>query len=192
MNTQKMRTRLFVTVSVMLLLLAALIVGCTKVDVVSPGDEAFVSPPETLPVPPAPIVESGTNVSAAASDANDSSVSNGSSVNGAIDSVADSAPASSAPEVTFSLTGENFKFVMDGHDAPELRVTLGEKVRIEFANAQGFHDWVLDELNARTAQIRAGESSSVEFVADKKGTFEYYCSVGSHRQMGMKGRFVVE
>jgi plastocyanin len=29
-------------------------------------------------------------------------------------------------------------------------------------------------------------------VADKKGTFEYYCSVGQHRALGMKGKLVVE
>ncbi len=32
----------------------------------------------------------------------------------------------------------------------------------------------------------------VEFTADKKGTFEYYCSVGEHRVNGMKGKFIVE
>jgi nitrite reductase (NO-forming) len=40
--------------------------------------------------------------------------------------------------------------------------------------------------------VNGGETTSVEFVADKTGTFEYYCSVGAHRAMGMTGSLVVE
>lgn len=93
---------------------------------------------------------------------------------------------------TFTLTGENFKFLMDGKEAPELKVKVGDTVRIEFTSTSGFHDWVVDEFNAATEKVKDGESTSVEFVADKAGTFEYYCSVGSHRDMGMKGNLVVE
>jgi nitrite reductase (NO-forming) len=71
-------------------------------------------------------------------------------------------------------------------------VKLGETVRINLTNEQGFHDWVIDEFNARTKQINAGQTDTVEFVADKVGTFEYYCSVGNHRQMGMIGKLIVE
>ncbi|MBS3135026.1 cupredoxin domain-containing protein [Candidatus Woesearchaeota archaeon] len=92
---------------------------------------------------------------------------------------------------TFVMSGENFKFMMDGTENPDLTVNEGDKVRIEFTSGQGFHDWVIDEFGARTSQVKDGESTFVEFTADKKGTFEYYCSVGSHRQMGMKGRFIV-
>lgn len=74
----------------------------------------------------------------------------------------------------------------------EIRVKKGDKVRIVFTNKEGFHDWVIDEFNARTPQIRAGETATIEFVADKVGTFEYYCSVGQHRQLGMKGNLIVE
>jgi plastocyanin len=94
---------------------------------------------------------------------------------------------------TFVMTGENFKFVMDGADNPDLVVKEGDKVRIEFTSTSGFHDWVVDEFDVATQQVRDNEGmTSVEFVADKKGTFEYYCSVGQHRANGMKGTFVVE
>jgi plastocyanin len=94
-------------------------------------------------------------------------------------------------DVTFVITGEPFKFVMDGVENPTLNVKQGDRVRIDYTTTEGFHDWKVDEFNAATGQVGAGESSSVEFVADKKGTYEYYCSVGSHRQMGMKGQLVV-
>ena len=94
--------------------------------------------------------------------------------------------------VTFVIEGENFKFLKNGVEAPELRVNYGDLVRIEFTNNHGMHDWVLDEFNAATEIIAAGETNIVEFVANQRGTFEYYCSVGSHRENGMVGAFVVE
>ena len=93
---------------------------------------------------------------------------------------------------TFVLTGENFKFMMEGQEGPEMRVKLGDSVRVEFSSTEGFHDWKVDEFQAATEKVRVGNTTTVEFVADKAGTFEYYCSVGSHRQMGMKGKLVVE
>ena len=93
---------------------------------------------------------------------------------------------------TFKLTTGNLKFTMDGVQSPDLKVKLGDKVRIEVTNEQGIHDFMMDEFNVATTQLTTGKSDSVEFTADKKGTFEYYCSVGTHRQMGMKGKFIVE
>lgn len=92
----------------------------------------------------------------------------------------------------FVLTGENFKFVLDGEDNPEIRVNEGDKVRIEFISTSGFHDWVLEEFGAATAKVGENGETYVEFIAGEKGTFEYYCSVGAHRDNGMKGVFVVE
>ncbi len=88
---------------------------------------------------------------------------------------------------TFDIDGENFKFSLS-----EIRVKEGDTVKINFHNKVGFHDWVIDEFNAKTKQIQAGQSETIEFVANKKGTFEYYCSVGQHRANGMKGNLIVE
>ena len=96
------------------------------------------------------------------------------------------------PDVTFVLSGENYKFMMDGADNPELRVKAGDIVRIEFTSTNGFHDWKVDEFGAATERVQTGGTTSVEFVADKAGTFEYYCSVGQHRANGMKGNLIVE
>lgn len=93
---------------------------------------------------------------------------------------------------TFVLNGGNFYFEMDGRKAPELRVKKGDKVRIEFTALEGFHDWVVDEFGAVTGRVKEGESTFVEFTADQEGSFEYYCSVGSHRANGMVGTLVVE
>lgn len=87
----------------------------------------------------------------------------------------------------FTVTGSNFSF-----DPKEIKVKKGDKVRVTFKNQDGFHDFVIDEFNVKTKQIQGGAEETVEFTADKTGTFEYYCSVGKHRQMGMVGNLIVE
>ena len=87
----------------------------------------------------------------------------------------------------FNVDGSNFKF-----SVAEMKVNKGDTVKVIFNNVEGMHDWVVDEFNARTKQIQAGESETITFVADQTGTFEYYCSVGKHRQMGMVGNLIVE
>lgn len=86
----------------------------------------------------------------------------------------------------FTVTGSNFKF------APTtMTVKKGDTVSITFVNSGGMHDFVIDEFNARTKVIQGGAQETITFVADKAGSFEYYCSVGEHRQMGMKGTLTV-
>lgn len=99
---------------------------------------------------------------------------------------------SNSEYVTFKLTGKDYTFVMNGVESPEIRVKQGDRVRIEFRSTAGYHDWVLDEFSAATSKVRPENGmTSVEFIADKRGTFEYYCSVGSHRSYGMFGKFIV-
>ena len=87
----------------------------------------------------------------------------------------------------FNITGRNFAF-----SQTEIRVKKGDKVKINFSSVDGFHDWTINEFNAQTTQVNAGGSASVEFVANQAGTFEFYCSVGRHREMGMVGKLIVE
>ena len=100
-------------------------------------------------------------------------------------------PASSSMEMSqvkeFSIIATSFKF-----SVPEIRVKKGDTIRIVLKNEGGFHDWVVDEFNARTKQISSGQTDTIEFLADKTGTFEYYCSVMQHRKMGMVGKLIVE
>lgn len=78
------------------------------------------------------------------------------------------------------------------YDVEEIRVNLGDTVRVTYINGGGRHDWVIDEFEgARTAIISGGSRETIEFVADQAGEFEFYCSVPGHRQAGMFGRFIV-
>lgn len=85
-----------------------------------------------------------------------------------------------------SLTAKDFSFSQTFID-----IKQGERVRIELSVEQGTHDWVLKEFNAKTEQVSAGGTTSVEFIADKMGEFEYLSSVGSDRAQGMFGTLIV-
>ncbi|MBX4199007.1 cupredoxin domain-containing protein [Candidatus Parcubacteria bacterium] len=110
-------------------------------------------------------------------------------------SPAASAPADNTPVSTTPAAGTVKEFTVNGggyYFAPKtITVNKGDTVKINFVNAGGMHDWVLDAFNAKTPVIQSGQTASVTFVADKTGTFEYYCSVGNHRQMGMVGTLTV-
>jgi len=86
----------------------------------------------------------------------------------------------------FVVTGVPFSFTPNS-----MVVNKGDTVKVTFKNDGGTHDFKIDEFNVATPIINAGEEQSVTFVADKSGTFEYYCSVGNHRALGMVGTFTV-
>lgn len=98
-----------------------------------------------------------------------------------------STTAKQETQKTFDISSKKFEFSIK-----EMKVNKGDTVTVNLTSSDGLHDFVVDELNVRTAQIKTGEKTSVTFVADTVGTFEFYCSVGSHRQMGMKGTIIVE
>lgn len=89
--------------------------------------------------------------------------------------------------ISVPVVGEQMSF-----SPSQIKVKRGEAVTINFASKDGLHDWVIDEFNASTKTVSAGETASVTFVANKAGTFEYYCSVANHRQQGMVGTLIVE
>jgi len=88
--------------------------------------------------------------------------------------------------VEVGVTGSNFAFSQD-----TIIVRKGSKVVVEFESTEGFHDFVIDEFSASTDQVRPGAKTSVEFVVSEVGEFEYYCSVGNHRELGMVGTLIV-
>lgn len=95
----------------------------------------------------------------------------------------------------FLVTARNFSFSLS-----EMRVVKGNTVWVTLHSEEGRHDWRIDEFGAgtdrllgiNTAILQAGQQETVQFVADKAGTFEYYCSIGNHREMGMRGNLIVE
>jgi plastocyanin len=103
------------------------------------------------------------------------------------DQATDSPDADDANAVVVNVSARNFSY-----NPTEIRVKRGDTVKIVLNVEAGMHDWVVDEFDARTDVVSTGETTEVTFIADQAGEFEYYCSVGNHRQMGMVGTLIVE
>lgn len=87
----------------------------------------------------------------------------------------------------FTIDGANYSYTPNN-----LTVNEGDTVRITLNSTDMMHDFVIDELDVKSDVIPNGESTTIEFVADQSGTFEFYCSVGDHRERGMVGTLTVQ
>ena len=47
-------------------------------------------------------------------------------------------------EKIITITGENYKFMVDGEENPEIKVKVGQNIKIEFTSTEGFHDLIED------------------------------------------------
>ncbi len=85
------------------------------------------------------------------------------------------------------MTAKDFAF-MPG----EVRVKLGQKVRLIVTSTDVLHGIAIPAFNVH-ADLPVGVATTVEFTADQKGSFPFFCSVfcgSGHR--GMKGMLIVE
>jgi uncharacterized cupredoxin-like copper-binding protein len=82
-----------------------------------------------------------------------------------------------------------------------LTASQGEKVRFKVINddATVFHDLALRNYNGKTIEheVDAGKTvctftdGNPYFTATAKGSYEVYCEVTGHKDLGMKGTFTV-
>ncbi len=89
--------------------------------------------------------------------------------------------------VTVNIEAGSFYF-----KPSEIKVKKGQTVKIVFHAVSMMHNFSIDAFNVRGPLTRDGDTSTVQFVADKVGTFQYYCAVGNHKQMGQVGTLTVE
>ena len=78
------------------------------------------------------------------------------------------------------------------YDVKEIKVKQGDKLVISLTNSEGFHDLLIDELGVNSGPVGVGQTVELVIPTDKPGTYEYYCSVGDHRAMGMWGTLTIE
>lgn len=75
---------------------------------------------------------------------------------------------------------------------PEYTFQKGELESIHVINedytTHSKHNFNIDEFNVHTNELGYFESQTITFVADKTGTFEYYCTI--HPEM--KGKVIIE
>lgn len=71
----------------------------------------------------------------------------------------------------FTITAKQFEF-----EPSTLTVGKGDIVKLIITSADVTHGFVIDEFGI-SETIEPGKMINVEFVADKAGTFTYYCNI---------------
>ncbi len=108
---------------------------------------------------------------------------------------------SNNPDISDSITNQeqDVDLVIDAahmrYSPSLIEVDAGSTITIRINSIDEIHDFVIDELNVDSGLIGGGRSTVITMTIpeDAKGkTFEFYCSVGSHRAMGMVGSLVVK
>ncbi|MEK6938956.1 MAG: cupredoxin domain-containing protein [Nanoarchaeota archaeon] len=88
---------------------------------------------------------------------------------------------------TFEITAKSFSFEPD-----TITVNKGDKVKLIVTSIDIDHGVGIKEYNLRQ-YVAAGKTETIEFIADKQGTFNFYCSVYCGEGHGtMKGQLIVK
>ncbi|EKE14064.1 MAG: cytochrome c oxidase subunit II [uncultured bacterium] len=94
-------------------------------------------------------------------------------------------PSNSIKE--FTITAENWVFTPS-----MITVKQGDKVKLTIKSIDVTHGFALPDFNVKV-DLTPNKEETVEFVADKKGEFTFFCSViCGDGHLDMKGKLVVE
>ena len=88
---------------------------------------------------------------------------------------------------TIDVIASRFKF-----EPSIIPVAQGDRIRLRLRSADRDHQFAIKAFQVKTLIPKTGEAVTVDFVADRTGTFEFtcaeYCGIG---HSAMKGRLVV-
>lgn len=98
-------------------------------------------------------------------------------------------PTNSGAKLTeITVTGNEYSY-----NPASITVKRGERIKLTFINAGTIvHNLVIDELNVKTKMIEPGKSNTIEFTVEGNSTLVFYCSIGNHKALGMKGELKIE
>jgi cytochrome c oxidase subunit 2 len=88
---------------------------------------------------------------------------------------------------TFDVVASRYQF-----DPAAISVAKGDHVRLRLRSTDRSHTFAMKAFKVKTLIPKGGDPVTVEFVADRTGTFDFTCAdyCGSGHG-GMKGRLVV-
>ncbi len=95
--------------------------------------------------------------------------------------------STTTPVKEFSMIAKKWQF-----DPSTINVKQGDKVRLKIKSIDVAHGFSLLDFNINE-NLEPEKEVVVEFIADKKGEFTFFCSVlCGQGHSGMKGKLVVE
>ncbi|MBI2107465.1 cupredoxin domain-containing protein [Candidatus Woesearchaeota archaeon] len=87
----------------------------------------------------------------------------------------------------FEITAKQFSF-----EPSVITVNKGDTVKLKITSVDVTHGFAINEFNINE-RIERGKIVNVEFIADKIGTFPFYCSiVCGTGHSGMRGELIVK
>ena len=87
----------------------------------------------------------------------------------------------------FNITAKQFGFEPD-----IITVNKGNAVKLKITSIDVTHGFSINEYNIRET-LEPGKTITVEFVADKSGTFQFFCSVYCGiKHAEMRGKLIVK
>jgi cytochrome c oxidase subunit 2 len=96
--------------------------------------------------------------------------------------------ASNATVKEFAMTGRQYAW-----EPSIIKVKQGNRVKLHVKSEDVLHGIVIPELGIDNTDIPAGETRTIEFMASKKGRFEFLCSTFcGDRHIDMTGVIIVE
>ena len=109
-------------------------------------------------------------------------------VSGCVQAPAQDTGSQAAGELKeFTMTAKQFEF-----NPAAITVNKGDRVKITITSLDVSHGFRINEFNVN-AKIEPGKPATVEFIADKSGTFTFFCSVVCGSGHGsMKGILTVK
>jgi len=91
------------------------------------------------------------------------------------------------PDKTIRIQAFSFGYTPDN-----LTFTEGEKIRLIIENKEnGVHTFTLPEFGI-DKRLNGKTNVSIDFIPDKSGTFEFFCTITFHRPSGMEGTLEVK
>ena len=165
----------------LLLVLVIAIAGCSQ------ASQEPTAPSSAMPVPGSEgVQEQVVAPEEPAVSGNDAPAQESDGING--NAVAAESDRAAGEVMEFTMTAQKFSF-----DPATITVNEGDTVRLIVTSMDVSNGFAIPEFGFNSGTIEPGETKTVEFVASKKGTYTFFCSVfcgTGHKSM--KGTLIVK
>ena len=103
-------------------------------------------------------------------------------------------PVEARAKHEFQISARKYTYRVAGVDRPEIHVHDGDVVRVTFSAEDIPHSFTVDEPYRISKRAEPGKPVTFEFLADKPGTFEFYCNlaIDERCRKELRGTLVVD
>jgi heme/copper-type cytochrome/quinol oxidase subunit 2 len=102
--------------------------------------------------------------------------------------------AVAASKREFPVSAHKYAYRISGGERTDIHVQEGDVVRITFSAEDIAHSFTIDEPYRISKRAEPGKPITFDFLADKPGTFEFYCNlaVDERCQREVRSKLIVD